>query len=97
MIFLLSQDIDTTTITDFNPNQDILDFSQLNFFYGLQQLKSLTTYSNGNSKITISSHKELILLNFNLLTNDDLQIIFSTHAPSFSPTHSPTTSSPTKE
>lgn len=94
-IFIISEDIDTTTITDFNPNQDILDFSQLNFFYSLQQLKSLTTYSNGNSKITISPNKELILLNFNLLTNDDIQIIFSTYAPSFSPTYSPTTSSPT--
>gem|GEM_PF-3739594 len=96
--FIITTEITTATISDFDVSNDTIDLRLFNSFNSLQSIRNATRYINGNSVVSLSNSKSLILngVNYNDLQESNFFIItlsptqIPTAMPSLSPTSVPT-------
>jgi hypothetical protein len=87
--FIISSEITKATISDFNINDDLVDFRFFSSFYNLQTIINSSSYTNGNTVINLDNGKTLTLSGVNYSDLKDSNFLLTTLAPTFQPTFVP--------
>lgn len=88
--FIITENIDSTEISDFDLNNDSIDLTSFNKFYSLGSVLAVSSNIGSSTLITIESEKYLTLKGINFQNLKAENFLISTHSPSSTPSLSPT-------
>ena len=90
--FIITTEITTATVQDFQINADVIDLRLFPNFYSFSSIKEASIYSNGNTNVNLGSGKALILSNTNHNDLNENNFNLNTLAPTLTPTNMPSPS-----